>query len=70
MEHLSGLHSEGRIMALPTNARLGWEGLIVTNTLAYYCTEFVTAIKLFITQASVSCTLAYYSLQTMEEDQP
>ncbi len=27
---------QGRILALPTNIRLGWKGLLATNTLAYF----------------------------------
>jgi hypothetical protein len=30
--------SEGRLLALPTNIRLGWKDLQGTNTLAYYKT--------------------------------
>ncbi len=33
--------------ALLENIRLGWMWLAVTNTLAYYGTEFVTAMKRF-----------------------
>jgi len=39
----SQLHS-----ALPTNIRLGWKGLTVTNALAYCGTELITAVKSFI----------------------
>ncbi len=31
--------------ALPANIRLGWKWLTVTDTLAYYDTETITAIK-------------------------
>ncbi len=36
----------GRLLALPTNIRLGRKGLLGANTLAYYGTELITAIKL------------------------
>ncbi len=33
---LTGLHSRGRLLALPKNIRQGWKELTVTNTLACY----------------------------------
>jgi hypothetical protein len=33
---LSGAPLEGRLLASPTNIRLGWKGLSGTNTLVYY----------------------------------
>jgi hypothetical protein len=36
VEHLKGTPLLGRLMALPTNTRLGWKGLPGTNALAYY----------------------------------
>jgi hypothetical protein len=35
-EHIKGSSLKGRLLALPTNIRLGWKGLPGTNTLAYY----------------------------------
>jgi hypothetical protein len=32
----------GRLLALPTNIRQGWESLPETNTLAYYERSFIT----------------------------
>ncbi len=29
-------HLKGRLLASPTNIKLGWKGLPETNTLAYY----------------------------------
>jgi hypothetical protein len=44
------LHSRvGR--ALPTNIKLGWEGLPGTNTLVYYKNLLITAVKSFVVQA-------------------
>ncbi len=37
--------------ALPTNMRLGWKSLPVTNTRAYYEIPQITAVKIFIVQA-------------------
>jgi len=34
--HLSGAPLYCRVLASPTNIRLGWKGLPETNTLAYY----------------------------------
>jgi hypothetical protein len=34
--HLSGAPLHGRLIALPTNIKLGWISLPGTNTLAYY----------------------------------
>jgi hypothetical protein len=33
---LSGASHNGRLLASPTNVRLGWKGLPRSNTLAYY----------------------------------
>ncbi len=37
--------------ALPAHTRLGWEGLPVTNTLAYYGNPQITAVMSFMIQA-------------------
>ena len=39
----------GRLVALPTNIRQGWKGLLGTNTLAYYENSLNTSVKSFIT---------------------
>ncbi len=39
------LHREGRLPTLPVNIRQEWQRLTVTNTLAFYNTEIITAIK-------------------------
>ncbi len=44
----TGLHSKGRILALPENISLGWYYLIVANTQAYQRTELFTSLKVFI----------------------
>ncbi len=41
----------GRLLALPTNIRLSWKGLQGTNTLAFYKTSQLTAVRSFITLA-------------------
>ncbi len=60
----TGLHSKGRVLALPTNISLGWKWLTLTNTLAYYATEFITAVKSFMVQgpAAVLLILTFTSL--------
>ncbi len=45
-----GLHSNGRLLALPEYIRLVWQQLTVTNTLAYYDIEIVTRVKSFTFQ--------------------
>ncbi len=47
-----GLHSNGRLIALPTNNGLGWKRMAVTNTLAYYNMATVKYVKSFIVRAS------------------
>jgi hypothetical protein len=42
----------GRLLALPANIRLGWNGLPGTNTLAYYEKSLLTAVKHFKTLAT------------------
>jgi hypothetical protein len=46
-----GLHSNGMLLALPPNIKLGWKCREVANTLAYYDTATITAVKTFIVQA-------------------
>ncbi len=41
MEFLTGLHSKGRLVALPTSIRLGWRELAETNTQAYNKVELI-----------------------------
>ena len=41
----------GSLLVLPTNIRLGLQSIKVANTLAYYDTAIITAIKSFIVQA-------------------
>jgi hypothetical protein len=42
----------GRLLALPTNVKLGWDRMAVANTLAYYDEATITAVKTFIAQTS------------------
>jgi hypothetical protein len=44
-------HTEGRLLALPTNTRVGWKCLMMTRTLAYYNKILITAVKCFVWQA-------------------
>jgi hypothetical protein len=50
VNHLKGAEL-GQALALPANNRLGWKGLSVTNTLAYYENLLFTATKSFTTFA-------------------
>ncbi len=36
VKHLLGVAQLGGLLVSPTNTRLGWKGLLGTNTLAYY----------------------------------
>ncbi len=48
------LHSDGRLLALPTNIRLGWKQLEVANTLAYYDTTIIMDVKVLYYRHLVS----------------
>ncbi len=43
-----------KLLALPTNIRLGWRGLPGTNTLVYYEHSSITTAKSFITSGPIS----------------
>jgi len=43
-----GLHSDGRLQALPVNIRLGWKCIAVASTQAVYNMAIITATKSFI----------------------
>ncbi len=45
----SGAPLEGRLLASPTNIRLGWKSLPETNSLAYYEYPLITAVKFYST---------------------
>ncbi len=40
----SGIHSNGRLLALLTNVRLGWKWMEAAHTLAYQDTETIMAV--------------------------
>ncbi len=40
----TGLHYNGRLLALPANIRLGWKLLVVANNLAYCDTANIKAV--------------------------
>ncbi len=44
-EHVKGTSLKGRLLALPTNIRPGWNALPGTNTLAYYEHSQITDVK-------------------------
>ncbi len=41
----------GRLLAFPANVGLGRKSMAIANTLAYYNTVTITAVKSFIVQA-------------------
>jgi hypothetical protein len=43
-----GLHSHGRLLALPTNISLEWKGIEVVNTIAYYDAAIITIINIVL----------------------
>jgi hypothetical protein len=49
----SGAPLKGRLLALPTNNRLGWKGLSGANNLTHYKNSQLTDIKKLITCAQV-----------------
>ncbi len=51
VEACTGLSSSGRLLAVPTNIRLGQNWLPVANTLAYYDASKIMVVKSFIVQA-------------------
>jgi hypothetical protein len=46
-----GLHCSGRLLPLPTNIRLKFKRMALTNTLAYYEMATITSVKSFMVQA-------------------
>ncbi len=61
------LNSYGRLLVVPSNNRLLFEWLTVTNTLAYYDTEWINIIKCFIVQATVLPSNALATTTSVKE---
>ncbi len=57
VKHHSGALLQGRLLVLPTNIRLGGDGLPGTNALAYYKNLKLTSVKGFITFAPSGLSL-------------
>jgi hypothetical protein len=53
VRHLSGAPLYGRLLALPTNIRLGWKGLLGTNALSYNEEASLTGVIFY---SIVHCT--------------
>ncbi len=51
VEPLQDPTNKGKLQDLPTNIRLGWKCLTVTNTIAYSGTALIKGVKSFIVQA-------------------
>jgi hypothetical protein len=66
------LHSNGRLLALPTNIRLGWQEMALASTLAYCVTATVMAVKSFTVQAPAHFVLesgaTAFSIMTLHND--
>jgi hypothetical protein len=48
VEPLTGLHSNGRLLALPANVRIRWKLIAASNNIAYNNTATITVKKHFI----------------------
>ncbi len=44
LKHLPGASLKGRLLALPTNIRVSWNGLSGTNTLVFYQHSYITDV--------------------------
>jgi hypothetical protein len=44
-------HPIRKAPTLPENIRIGWKGLTVTSTLAYYDAEIIIVVRIFIVRA-------------------
>jgi hypothetical protein len=68
MVALSWLHHKGRLLHLPANISLGW----LRQTLAYYETDLITGVKLFIVEASgldsKFCKFVFENLISFDEE--
>jgi hypothetical protein len=47
-----GFHSNGRLLAMPSNSRLGWKRMAVGNALAYYDAATLMVLYVFIVRDS------------------
>jgi hypothetical protein len=54
------LHSNGRLLDLPVNIRLGWKSVEIANTLAFYNAAIITAVKCFVIPAPGVGTSEYF----------
>jgi len=62
-----GLHSNGKLPALPANIRLGWKCMTVTNNLAYHETVRIIAIKSFkVTAPGAICYITFFFVSGKE----
>ncbi len=69
MKHISSAPPFGRFQALAENFRLGWKLRAVADTLAYYDTVTITAVKSFITDPNTvkPFTVVIYSVLLLVE---
>jgi hypothetical protein len=64
VKHLSSASLLDRLLALPTNIRLGWKGFPQSNTLAYYENPLITSVKSFIRLAPEQSRFLHPGLMT------
>ncbi len=55
-------------MLTPTNIRLLWKLLTVPNTVAYYHSELITAVKSFIVQSTWLFSLLSFPLMGLARE--
>jgi hypothetical protein len=60
----------GSLLVLPTNIRLVWKSMQVANTLAYYDTAIIIAVKSFIVQAPGLKHVSFFKNQLYENTTP
>jgi hypothetical protein len=55
VEPLTRLHSDGRLLSLLVNIRLGWERMVLANALGYYNLATITYVKVKVHRPA--CTI-------------
>jgi hypothetical protein len=57
-EPIMELHSKGRLLSLSSNNMLGWKGITMTDTLAYYNSVIIMAGKVFWQRPMVALSVS------------
>jgi hypothetical protein len=58
---LKGLHTKGRLPTFPSNVRLGWKRLVMSNKLAWHTTELNTTVKKFYSTGPPKSVAVYFT---------